>query len=236
MAARAMQRRTAPSTRMSPLCAALTAGSVGIVLPFLAAGVSDAAPASTWDRVAACESGGNWSANTGNGYYGGLQFSAHTWAAYGGTRYASRADLAGRSQQIAVAEAVLANQGPGAWPVCSVRAGLRPGGAPARPAPAPAPRHTAPAWHPSTSTAGAHPRARTPGRAAPAQGPAQRHTHAHAPGGWYTVRSGDTLSGIAVRFSVHGGWKALYEANRKVVGPRPDLIFPGQRLDLHNGV
>jgi nucleoid-associated protein YgaU len=228
MAARAIQRRTASPSRMSPLCVALTAGSVGIVLPFLAAGVSDAAPASTWDRVAACESGGNWSANTGNGYYGGLQFSPHTWAAYGGARYASRADLASRGQQIAVAEAVLANQGPGAWPVCSVRAGLRRGGAPARPAWTPPRRHTVPPRQPSGAAAvDSHRRgATTAHHAAPA----------HASGGWYTVRGGDTLSGIAVRFSVHGGWKALYEANRKVVGPRPDLIFPGQRLDLHNGV
>jgi hypothetical protein len=71
-----------------------------------------------WDAVAMCESGGNWSINTGNGYYGGLQFSAGTWAAYGGTAYAPRADLATKSQQIAVAELVLAGQGAGAWPTC----------------------------------------------------------------------------------------------------------------------
>jgi resuscitation-promoting factor RpfB len=71
-----------------------------------------------WDAVASCESGGNWSINTGNGYYGGLQFSSSTWLAYGGGAYAARADLAAKSQQIAVAEKVLAAQGPGAWPVC----------------------------------------------------------------------------------------------------------------------
>jgi hypothetical protein len=71
-----------------------------------------------WNAVARCESGGNWSINTGNGYYGGLQFSQSTWAAYGGTAYASRADLATRSQQIAIAEKVLAAQGARAWPVC----------------------------------------------------------------------------------------------------------------------
>jgi hypothetical protein len=65
-----------------------------------------------------CESGGNWSINTGNGYYGGLQFSAGTWAGFGGTEYAPRADLASKSQQIAIAERVLAVQGPGAWPTC----------------------------------------------------------------------------------------------------------------------
>jgi hypothetical protein len=71
-----------------------------------------------WDAVARCESGGDWSINTGNGYYGGLQFSPLTWAAYGGLAYAARADLATREEQIAVAEEVLAGQGPGAWPTC----------------------------------------------------------------------------------------------------------------------
>jgi hypothetical protein len=71
-----------------------------------------------WTAVARCESGGDWSINTGNGYYGGLQFSQTTWDAFGGDAYAPRADLATQGQQIAVAEKVLAVQGPGAWPVC----------------------------------------------------------------------------------------------------------------------
>jgi hypothetical protein len=71
-----------------------------------------------WDAVAQCESGGNWSINTGNGYYGGLQFSSSTWLGFGGADHAPRADLATREQQIAVAEKVLAVQGPGAWPTC----------------------------------------------------------------------------------------------------------------------
>jgi LysM repeat protein len=71
-----------------------------------------------WAAIAACESGGNWSANTGNGFYGGLQFTQGTWDAYGGGQYASSANLASESQQIAVAERVLAGQGIGAWPVC----------------------------------------------------------------------------------------------------------------------
>ena len=77
-----------------------------------------------WDSVAACESGGNWGINTGNGYYGGLQFSSETWRSAGGTRFASRADLASKAEQIATAQRVLATQGPGAWPTCSARAGL----------------------------------------------------------------------------------------------------------------
>jgi hypothetical protein len=71
-----------------------------------------------WSAVAACESGGNWSTNTGNGFYGGLQFTEGTWLANGGGQYASSADVATPAQQIAVAERVLASQGIGAWPVC----------------------------------------------------------------------------------------------------------------------
>jgi resuscitation-promoting factor RpfA len=89
-------------------------GGGGIAL----AGQAAAAPDSEWDRVAACESGGNWGINTGNGYHGGLQFSQGTWAAHGGGEFASSANQASRDQQIAVAERVLATQGRGAWPVC----------------------------------------------------------------------------------------------------------------------
>jgi len=91
-------------------------------------GVALGAPAnasgSVWDAVAACESGGNWAINTGNGYQGGLQFSSSTWSSAGGTRYAPRADLASKAEQIATAQRVLASQGPGAWPTCGKRAGL----------------------------------------------------------------------------------------------------------------
>ncbi|MGB6581011.1 MAG: transglycosylase family protein [Streptosporangiaceae bacterium] len=96
--------------------------SVSRADPPAAKPVSTAAPASSdgvnWSAIAACESGGNWSANTGNGFYGGLQFSEQTWLGYGGGQYASSANLATAAQQIAVAERVLAGQGIGAWPVC----------------------------------------------------------------------------------------------------------------------
>ena len=84
-----------------------------------------AASGGVWDRLAQCESGGNWSINTGNGYYGGIQFNQQTWAAYGGTKYASRADLATREQQIDIAKKVQANQGWGAWPSCTSQLGIR---------------------------------------------------------------------------------------------------------------
>src|SRR5687767_9546691 len=93
-------------------------GAAAIAAPLMVAGSASAATASEWDAVAQCESGGNWSINTGNGYYGGLQFSASTWAGYGGTQYASTADQASKAQQIEIAEKVLAGQGKGAWPVC----------------------------------------------------------------------------------------------------------------------
>ncbi|WP_026306087.1 resuscitation-promoting factor [Smaragdicoccus niigatensis] len=108
-----------------------TAETVRIGTKEVAAIAAVAAPApevgngATWDSIAQCESGGNWAINTGNGYYGGLQFSQGTWDAYGGGAYAGRADLASREQQIAIAEKVRAAQGWGAWPSCSSQLGLR---------------------------------------------------------------------------------------------------------------
>ncbi|MEW2136717.1 transglycosylase family protein [Streptomyces sp. NPDC005409] len=104
----------------------VTAGVTGsaLALPLLAATQASAADTSTWDKVAECESGGTWSANLGNGSYGGLQFTQEQWQNAGGLDFAERADLASRSQQIAVAERVLASQGPQAWPLCATSAGL----------------------------------------------------------------------------------------------------------------
>ncbi|MFG2098265.1 transglycosylase family protein [Streptomyces sp. NPDC048612] len=96
----------------------------GLALPLFAASGAQAADTATWDKVAQCESGGVWSAASGNGYYGGLQLTQEMWDNYGGTAYASRPDLASRSQQIAVAESILDHKGPDAWPSCAVNAGL----------------------------------------------------------------------------------------------------------------
>jgi hypothetical protein len=79
---------------------------------------------SVWDDLADCESGGNWAINTGNGYYGGLQFLGSTWVAYDGQEFAPRADLATREQQIVVAERIRDDVGFKAWPACSRRLGL----------------------------------------------------------------------------------------------------------------
>ncbi|MGX5658066.1 transglycosylase family protein, partial [Geodermatophilus nigrescens] len=105
--------RTKKVIAKAPVAAGATVVGIGVL--------SSPASASTshdWSGVAQCESSGNWSINTGNGYYGGLQFSQSTWAAFGGTELAPRADLATPAQQVEIAEAVLAGQGVGAWPSC----------------------------------------------------------------------------------------------------------------------
>ncbi|WP_434740304.1 transglycosylase family protein [Micromonospora sp. SH-82] len=172
----------------------------------LAAVFGTAAPAQAdsvdWDAIAQCESGGDWSINTGNGYFGGLQFVQSTWEAYGGLQYATRADLATRAQQIAVAEQVLQGQGIGAWPTCG------PLGGPVSPSGG------------STSAADA--------AAQRAEQPASRSTDRDT----YVVEAGDTLVKIAAAHDVTGGWQALHERNKDVIGDDPGLIIPGQRLTL----
>jgi hypothetical protein len=117
-------------------------GGAGVAL----AGHAAAAPDSDWDRLAQCESGGNWGINTGNGFQGGLQFSPGTWASQGGTEYAPSANQASREQQISVAEKVLASQGWGAWPSCSSNLGLH-----SAPTERSVPVTPAPQWHPDGS-------------------------------------------------------------------------------------
>ncbi|RCH65132.1 LysM peptidoglycan-binding domain-containing protein [Streptomyces sp. SDr-06] len=198
-----------------------------LALLSVATGPAAAADSGVWDRIAQCESGGNWHINTGNGYYGGLQFDAGTWRAHGGGAYASTADRASRAQQIAIAAKVQRSQGWGAWPACSRQAGAYgsapAAGEPARPKQAARPQQAAPKplKAPAEHKAPA-PRQHTaplPTQSAPA-----------APAGTYTVRSGDTLSSIAAAHGIR--WEALYAANRAVIGGDPDLILPGQHLKI----
>ncbi|CAG7636998.1 transglycosylase family protein [Actinacidiphila bryophytorum] len=197
-----------------------------VAVPLIGATSSSAASVATWDAVAQCESGGNWSINTGNGYYGGLQFSQSSWEAAGGLQYASRADLATKDQQIAVAEKLLAMQGPGAW-ACASAGGLTAGG----PSPDINPGGSS---TPAKSTSAKS----TPAKSAPAKKAAKPAKHSASDWqrhsgrkGDYTVVSGDTLSGIAKSHHVSGGWHKLFELNKDSVKDA-DLIYPGQHLHL----
>ncbi|MEV0266371.1 transglycosylase family protein [Streptomyces sp. NPDC050617] len=347
----------------------------GIAMPLLAATGANAADTATWDRVAQCESGGTWSADKGNDFYGGLQLSQSTWDLYGGRAYAPRPDLASRAQQIAVAQKILDDQGTKPWSGCAVASGLTRGSAApgvdpgsseapsskpsaessSKPsAQSPAPSHSSgpskgssgddrtdsgkthsPKGGPSTTPSGtggpgspgdssdpgkkgtgeadagkkgsgsaespepggkpsqtpSSTPSTPPGTSADpttpatgatgtptsgegrhrggsdegekgsagskgsdgAEGPARddggRSGGRHASRGGesrgghasrtpqqaprdYTVQSGDSLSVIAEEHSVSGGWNTLYERNHSTVGSDPDLIFPGQKLDL----
>ncbi len=190
---------------------AVGAGVAGAGL--LATGVATAAPAhaDVWDDVARCESSHRWDVNTGNGYYGGLQFRDTTWWEFGGAEFAAYAHQATKEQQIAIARRVLAGQGPGAWPVCSKRAGLTRdnGGASATAVPVLPPAPPAPVVAPAP---------------APPAAPVDS-------GRVVTVRAGDTLTGLAKRHRVSGGWPAIFALNRgKIANPR--IIYVGQQLRL----
>ncbi|MEU5533193.1 transglycosylase family protein [Streptomyces sp. NPDC020362] len=220
-------RRPSKATRAIAL-----AGVTGAVVaaPLMAAGNASAATGSEWDAVAQCESGGNWAINTGNGYYGGLQFSASTWAAYGGTAYAAQANQATKAQQITVAEKVLAAQGKGAWPVCGTGLSGTPysGSAPtAAPKSAPA-KTTAPTTR-STDTQAASRSAERPAPSKTVTTPTGKKVKKGD--GEYKVVKGDTLSTIAEKHGVKGGWKKLFELNKDIVEDA-NLIYPGQQLHL----
>ena len=176
--------------------------------------LADAATNTQWDALAQCESGGNWSINTGNGFYGGLQFTASTWRAYGGSAFAATANKATREQQISVAAKVAASQGWGAWPVCSAKAGIR-GAAP-----------TSPEYDTRATTAASRSTVRT-ALSSPTN-PAKGGTSGN---GKHVVRSGETLSTIAVVNHVSGGWQQLFAANRSVL-KNPNVIQVGQVLAL----
>ncbi|MYT72606.1 MULTISPECIES: transglycosylase family protein [unclassified Streptomyces] len=326
-------RHRRPRQAPALVVAAGVTGSA-IAIPLLGATGAGAATATTWDKVAECESGGQWSLDAGDGYYGGLQFSQEVWEQYGGLDYAPRADQASRSQQIAVAEKVLDDKGPSAWPSCSLTAGLTKGDGSADVDPGatttPQPSDTAdsdsgsdadagdknhdesgtsdkasgassgkasgtasddasddaasdpssdpsgeasdePSADSSADTGGnsAGDDASAPSGTASPNSPAATDSSGSADSGdassngrhrgdpaadddadsrtqdgrhasraeerddaAYVVRSGDNLWDIADAHDVQGGWAALYDANKKTVGTDPDLILPGQSLDL----
>lgn len=112
-------------TRTSRFLARTGIVAIAVTVPLVLTVPAQAATLDQWDRLAQCESSGNWRASTGNGYYGGLQFSRRTWTGHGGGAYASTANHATRVQQIAIAEKVLRAQGWKAWPACSRKIGVR---------------------------------------------------------------------------------------------------------------
>ncbi|MFM9590809.1 transglycosylase family protein [Streptomyces scabiei] len=218
-----------PSKAARAIAVVGVTGAAAVAAPLMAAGSASAATASEWDAVAQCESGGDWSINTGNGYYGGLQFSASTWAAYGGTQYASTANQASKAQQIAIAEKVLAGQGKGAWPVCGTGlSGASYDGAPAS-------SGTANSSGSSQSTQEGTKKSTEDNRASRSS---ERATVKTPTGkkvkkgdGEYKVVKGDTLSGIAAKKNVKGGWEKLFELNKDIIDDA-DFIYPGQQLHL----
>ncbi|MCX4906133.1 transglycosylase family protein [Streptomyces sp. NBC_00878] len=297
-------RHRRPRQAPALLVAAGVTGSA-IAIPLLGATGASAASGTTWDAIAECESGGSWSANSGNGYYGGLQMTQVTWEKHGGLDYAPSADQASRSQQIAVAEKVLAAQGTSAWATCGLVAGLTQNSGSAdvdtgatddSPTPSSglgmddgnngtksdtsgssgssgsseAPKGSVSpksSTSPSTTksddsdkssrsgdtSADASESAATDGSgsgrhrgdSADEEAPdsdagdsSGRHASPSdsesrvAAEGSYTVRSGDSLWGIADSLGIEGGWRALYAENKEAVGDDPDFILPGQSLDI----
>ncbi|MCB5908623.1 LysM peptidoglycan-binding domain-containing protein [Streptomyces pinistramenti] len=194
------------------------------------------APAGTdWDRIAHCESGGRWNTNTGNGFHGGLQIAPSTWRAYGGKRYAPRADLASKSQQIAVGERIARDRGLAPWPNCGRlgATGAEENGVSSATHEPPAAQHT-PAPHVHKHHVHKHHVHKHHQSTAPrtSGGTVHRQTGGRITGKSYVVQPGDCLSVIAQRADISGGTQALYELNKKSLHEGPDHIYPGQHLVL----
>ncbi len=255
------------NTSIRRTAAALAIG--GAVAATMSMPAANAVDGATWDALAQCESGGNWSINTGNGFYGGLQFTQQSW---NGVGMSGSPATATRAQQIEAGERLLAIQGWGAWPACSAKLGLygKTGAAPtyteptttvaaqsqtqqtytapaaqaapaapaaqaapaAVEAPAAAPAapaaQVAPAAVEAPAAAPAAPAVEAPAAAAPAAAPVAAPK---AAAGTYTVVPGDSLSLIAAKLGVAGGYQAIAAANTDIIY-NVDLIFPGQVLTI----
>lgn len=243
--------------RRSAAALVLAATSATMVAP-----ASHAADVATWEKLAQCESGGNWSINTGNGFYGGLQFTQQSW---NGVGMSGSPQYASREAQIEAGERLLAIQGWGAWPACSAKLGLSGVATPTYTDPSNATVPSATVVTPQSSsqtpvasntyTAPVAPVAQAPVAApAPAVEPPVASTPetpaptttaepavvsqpvpvVQAPkvaSSTYEVVSGDTLSLIAAKLGVTGGYKAIADANVDVIYD-VNLIFPGQVLNI----
>ncbi len=213
---------------VGPKIARLTLAGAVAGAPFVLTAPAQAASDATWDELAECEAGGDWHANTGNGYYGGLQFSESTWDAYGGEEYADNAHQATREQQIAVAERVQDGQGWNAWPSCSDQVGLS--GGDDEPDAA-STRSAASGAAESASGAAESESAESESADAAESMPPRGWAEPTTPAGGYVVAAGDTLTKIASKEAVAGGWQGLHDLNRDTVSD-PNLIRTGQQLKL----
>lgn len=231
MAYRGKHRKATAASRN---IARVAVAGMAVGAPLALATVPAQASSVNWDAIAQCESGGNWSINTGNGYYGGLQFKPSTWRAYGGEGMPHNAS---RSQQIAVAERVLDGQGINAWPVCGARgssnaqySGTNTGGNSQAPASGSQQQSTqsSSSQQQSTQQQSTQQRAESAPQPQPAPQPAVAKDN---PEGEYTVQEGDTLSKIAESEGITEGWKAVYELNQDFMS-NPNFIVPGQKLEL----
>ena len=233
------------NTSIRRTAAALAIG--GAVAATVSMPAANAVDGATWDALAQCESGGNWSINTGNGFYGGLQFTQQSWNGVGMSGSPANAT---RAQQIEAGERLLAIQGWGAWPACSAKLGLygKTGAAPTYTEPtttvaaqsqtqqtytAPAAQAApaaveAPAAAPAAPVAPVAPAVEAPAAAPVAEAPAAAPK---AAAGTYTVVPGDSLSLIAAKLGVAGGYQAIAAANTDIIY-NVDLIFPGQVLTI----
>lgn len=248
------------NTSIRRTAAALAIG--GVAAATMSMPAANAVDGATWDALAQCESGGNWSINTGNGFYGGLQFTQQSWNGVGMSGSPANAT---RAQQIEAGERLLAIQGWGAWPACSAKLGLygKTGAAPtyteptttvaaqsqtqqtytapaAQAAPAAPVAQAAPVAAPAAPAAPAAVEAPAAPAAAPAvEAPVAAAPAAQAPvvatpkaaAGTYTVVPGDSLSLIAAKLGVAGGYQAIAAANTDIIY-NVDLIFPGQVLNI----
>ncbi|WP_314416175.1 transglycosylase family protein [Rothia mucilaginosa] len=218
------------NTSIRRSAAALAIG--GVAAATLSMPAANAADGATWDALAQCESGGNWSINTGNGFYGGLQFTQQSW---NGVGMSGSPVNATRAQQIEAGERLLAIQGWGAWPACSAKLGLygKTGAAPTYTEPTTSTAATTTvAAQSQTQQAYTAPAAQAAPAAPAAEAPAAPVAAApKAAAGTYTVVPGDSLSLIAAKLGVAGGYQAIAAANTDIIY-NVDLIFPGQVLNI----
>ena len=244
------------NTSIRRTAAALAIG--GVAAATMSMPAANAVDSATWDALAQCESGGNWSINTGNGFYGGLQFTQQSWTGVG---MSGSPATATREQQIEAGERLLAIQGWGAWPACSAKLGLygKTGAASTSTTATTTSTtatttstaatttvaaqsqtqqtYTAPAAQAAPAAQEAAPVAAAPATqeaAAPAAAEAPAASVAAAPkaaAGTYTVVPGDSLSLIAAKLGVAGGYQAIAAANTDIIY-NVDLIFPGQVLNI----